>query len=82
MGMMKTSMARVLWIWNYNKHHTDMTTQQIQNAIGLCKGEPVSKIMQLFALGMWRQPEVDAMAKHFNCPNTKQAVAERLHLGF
>lgn len=59
-----------------------MTTQQIHNAIALCKGNPTSKIMQLFSLGMWRQPEIEDMAKYFACPSTKEAVAEHLRLGF
>lgn len=59
-----------------------MTEQQIKNAIGLCKGEPISKIMQLFALGMWRAPQVEAMSKYFRCTATEEAVAQHLHCGF
>lgn len=59
-----------------------MSDQQIKNAIGLCKGQPVSKIMQLFSMGMWRAPQIEAMSKYFKCANTKEAVAERLRIGF
>ena len=59
-----------------------MSDQQIRNAIGLCKGQPMSKIMQLFSMGMWRSPQIEAMSKYFHCANTKEAVAERLQIGF
>ena len=59
-----------------------MTDQQIKNAIGLCKGQPISKIMQLFSFGMWRAAQIEAMSKYFGCPNTKDAVAQHLQAGF
>lgn len=59
-----------------------MTDQQIKNAINLCKGNPTAKIMQLFSMGLWGQDEVKAMSKYFHCEATKEAVAERLRLGF
>lgn len=58
-----------------------MTNQQIQNAIGLCAGEPVSKIMRLFDMGMWRSDAVQAMSDYFGCANDKHAVALCLSVG-
>ena len=58
-----------------------MTTQQIKNAIDLCKGEPVSKIMQLFSYGMWRGDAVADMAEYFGCQNDKSEVAFHLSIG-
>lgn len=59
-----------------------MTEQQIKNAISLCKGEPLGKIMQLFNLGMWRAPQIKTMSEYFMCANTKEAVAGCLQRGF
>lgn len=59
-----------------------MTEQQIKNAINLCKGEPLGKIMQLFNLGMWRAAQTKDMSDYFKCENTKEAVAFHLQRGF
>ena len=58
-----------------------MTTQQIENAIDLCKGEPVSKILQLFSMGMWRSDAVADMAKYFGCSPDRDSVALNLSIG-
>ena len=58
-----------------------MTTQQIENAIDLCKGEPVSKIMQLFSMGMWRSDAVKDMADYFGCNPDRDSVAMNLSIG-
>ena len=54
-----------------------MNAEQIINALELCKGKPVEKVLQLIDL-MWGEDAVADMAKHFGCPNDKQAVAECL----
>lgn len=58
-----------------------MNETQIQNAINLCHGEPVSKIMRLFSLGMWRESQLKALAEHFGCNADRQEVALHLSIG-
>ncbi|MBR6347459.1 MAG: hypothetical protein IKR80_00740 [Spirochaetales bacterium] len=58
-----------------------MTTQQIENAIDLCKGEPVPKIMQLFSMGMWRADAIKDMAEYFGCSPDRESVALNLSIG-
>ena len=57
-----------------------MNAEQIKNALELCKGKPVEKVIQLIDL-MWGEDAVADMAEHFSCPNDKQAVAEWLSNG-
>ncbi len=59
-----------------------MNNQQIQNAIALCRHQPLSKILQLFSLCGWRDAEVRDMSAYFKCDNTKEAVALRLMKGY
>lgn len=54
-----------------------MNAEQIMKALELCKGKPVEKVLQLIDI-MWGEDAVADMAKHFGCPNDKQAVAECL----
>ena len=51
-----------------------MNAEQILNALALCRGKSVEKVIQLIDL-MWGEDAVADMAKHFGCPNDKQAVA-------
>ena len=59
-----------------------MTTEQINNAIDLCRFQPVEKILRLFGLYGWGQSQLEDMAKHFNCAVDKNEVAEHLSMGF
>lgn len=53
-----------------------MTEQQIKNVIDLCKGQPLSKVDQLGRI--YRQYQIDAMAKYFNCHNDWTTVMAHL----
>ena len=57
-----------------------MTDQQIKNAITLCKGQPLSKILQLCKVA-YRKPQIESMAKYFNCPADETQVAFHLMEG-
>ena len=58
-----------------------MNEKQIQNALNLCYGEPVDKIMRLFKLGMWHESQMKALANHFGCNATREDVAFHLSIG-
>ena len=58
-----------------------MTTEQIQNAIGLCKNQPISSIMRIFSMGLYREPEIQQLAEYFDCNPDKESVAFHLMLG-
>ena len=58
-----------------------MNEKQIQNTLRLCYGEPVGKIMQLFKLGMLRDPQIRDLANHFGCNATREDVAFHLSIG-
>lgn len=58
-----------------------MTPQQLQNNLLLCKGEPVSKIMRLFSLGMYRESHIKEFAEYFGCNADKYEVAVHLSMG-
>ena len=59
-----------------------MSNEQIRNSINLCKGQPISKILQLFSAFGWRRAQMEAMAEYFHCPKTNEDVAMHLHMGF
>ena len=58
-----------------------MTTQQIQNAISICKGAPLSTIIRAFDMGAWNRAALEDMARYFNCQAEKTTVAFHLQMG-
>lgn len=60
--------------------HINMTTEQIENLIKLCKGQYVSDILKLCGWA-WSEQDIKDMAEYFGCANNKVAVAMRLSMG-